>query len=451
VANKIPDVKRVKREGDNRQPGVRVASLDGGRLRRLSERLAGLNASGASRLETGRFMARYVWTKLPLLWQGATTKLNSGRVRSSIKAQLPADKPVILVHTLGGGIGDNIVIARFLRDLGAECGPLEFDVACNSAGAARWVFESIPGFRDCHSSFLFREIAPLYAVAIRITQVAEVCARDERQLALNPKLAAVCRRLEAFIADNAALVAELPCSSGDFGRRAVYANQTRSSYLHYQAGIAHGGEGFSLRQDEAVLGRLGLAGKDYVTVHNGFDAAFVVSGQTSTKTYPRFDEALALLKAQRPNLTIVQLGTPETSAPLVGADVSLVGKTSLAEAAALIGGSKLHLDVDSGLAHIASVIGAKALVLFGPSDADYFGYSQNRNLHPAFCGGCWWINESWMDRCPRGFSEARCMTSHQPSDVVREAIALLDHRGVQGMRSLPRESSRAAAPLAAQP
>lgn len=439
----------MKRDGDNGRPGVRVASLDGGRLRRLSERIAGLNASGASPLETGRFMARYVWTKLPLLWQGAATKLKSGRVRSSIKAQLPTDKPVILVHTLGGGIGDNIVIARFLRDLGAACGPLEFDVACNSAGAARWVFETIPGFRECHSSFLFREIAPLYALAIRITQVAEVCAYDERQLALNPKLASVCRRLEAFVADNAGLVAELPCSSGDFGRRAVYANQTRSTYLHYQAGIAHGGEGFDLRLDGSVLGRLGLAGKDYVTVHNGFDAAFVVSGQTSTKTYPRFDEALALLKAQRPNLTIVQLGTPETSAALATADISLVGKTSLAEAAALIGGSRLHLDVDSGLAHIASVIGAKALVLFGPSDADYFGYGQNRNLSPAFCGGCWWINESWMDRCPRGFAEARCMTSHQPSDVVREAIAILDSRAPQSARSVSRVTSSADAQLTA--
>ena len=51
-----------------------------------------------------------------------------------------------------------------------------------------------------------------------------------------------------------------------------------------------------------------------------------------------------------------------------GRAVSLAGKTSLGELAALLAGSALHLGVDSAPPHIAFAVGAPTVTIFGPSN-----------------------------------------------------------------------------------
>jgi hypothetical protein len=74
---------------------------------------------------------------------------------------------------------------------------------------------------------------------------------------------------------------------------------------------------------------------------------------------------------------------------------------------------------------MAACLGTRSCVLFGPTDADYFGYPQNINMRPGCCGGCWWTTDSWMDQCPRGFASAPCMDSIPPEDVVRHLVRTL--------------------------
>jgi ADP-heptose:LPS heptosyltransferase len=103
----------------------------------------------------------------------------------------------------------------------------------------------------------------------------------------------------------------------------------------------------------------------------------------------------------------------------------LIGKTTMPEVAAIIASAELHLDNESGLVHMAACLGTRSCVLFGPTDADYFGYPQNINIRPGCCGGCWWTTDSWMDQCPRGFATAPCMDSIAPEDVVRHLVRTL--------------------------
>jgi hypothetical protein len=93
--------------------------------------------------------------------------------------------------------------------------------------------------------------------------------------------------------------------------------------------------------------------------------------------------------------------------------------------------SRFHIDIESGLVHLARCFGVRSCVLFGPTPADYFGYPDNVNLRPAECGGCWWINQTWMDQCPRGLSEAICMTGHDPERVAAAIIEALQPIGPQ--------------------
>jgi ADP-heptose:LPS heptosyltransferase len=167
-----------------------------------------------------------------------------------------------------------------------------------------------------------------------------------------------------------------------------------------------------------------LAGRRYLTVHNGFDPDFVISRATTTKCYPHFASVVSELKLRYPQLLLVQIGGA-TSTPIAGVDVGLIGRTTIPEAAAVIAGAQLHLDNESGLVHMAACLGTRSCVLFGPTDADYFGYPQNINLRPGCCGGCWWTTDSWMDQCPRGFATPPCMDSIVPEDVVRHLLRTL--------------------------
>src|SRR5262249_20404119 len=145
----------------------------------------------------------------------------------------------------------------------------------------------------------------------------------------------------------------------------------------------------------------------------------------ATKCYPHFDEIIRRLKSRFPHLTTVQIGAT-TSVPIAGIDLDLVNRTTLWEVAEVVRNARLHLDNEGGLVHLAAAMGTRSCVVFGPTSTDYFGYVDNINVRPRFCGGCWWTNETWMDQCPRGFSEARCMTEQDPGDIAREIISHLD-------------------------
>ena len=61
-----------------------------------------------------------------------------------------------------------------------------------------------------------------------------------------------------------------------------------------------------------------------------------------------------------------------------------------------------------------------------------FGYPGNINIDPTFCGGCWWINQSWMNQCPRDFETARCMTEQKPEAVAAAILRALAQHAAAG-------------------
>ena len=106
---------------------------------------------------------------------------------------------------------------------------------------------------------------------------------------------------------------------------------------------------------------------------------------------------------------------------LDGAVVDLVGRTSPAEAFALVKRACLVLSEDSGLMHMAWVSGVPTLALFGSSRAD-----RSQPLGPASvclhsgdleCGFC-------MEAECR-FGDVHCLTRYDARDVARRAIELV--------------------------
>jgi hypothetical protein len=395
------------------------------RLERLWRNSAELRSRNAS---VGRIIAYnmcFTAKKVPLLPCIARARRDRRQVIAELRIGREADGGVanICLAAPGAGVGDNIILARFARDLARHCGSLTIDFAAHKPERDRWIFSGVDGFREVRNAFLFDAIAPEYTLAIEVSQTATIRHADPDHPALAPRsaLAQIVASLKAFQHRNAQDITNQPYSSGPLARRAVYANRTRATFLQGQAAISYGGDDLPLATDPSMLERCGLEGRRYLTVHNGFDPDFVITRAAATKCYPHFASVVSELKLRCPQLLLVQVGSA-TSTPIEGIDVNLIGQTTMPEIAAIIGSAEFHLDNESGLVHMAACLGTRSCVLFGPTDADYFAYPQNINIRPGCCGGCWWTTESWMDQCPRGFAAAPCMESIAPEDVVQHLV-----------------------------
>jgi ADP-heptose:LPS heptosyltransferase len=107
--------------------------------------------------------------------------------------------------------------------------------------------------------------------------------------------------------------------------------------------------------------------------------------------------------------------------------VNLKNKLKFMESVSVLAGSCLHVDTESGLVHAAACLGVRSVVMFGPTNVDWFGYSQNINVAPKQCGNCWWASDSWMDICVMGHEPAICTSrsSISPVEVARRAVSAL--------------------------
>ncbi len=336
----------------------------------------------------------------------------------------PAPVPAIGIRILGG-VGDYVVIARFLRDLAATIGPSQFDLYSNKPKLAAWVFASLPGIRHSLDEAAFAPARAGYTLAAQVSQfilIEKPWVRPD-SLRRHRGLQRVAATVQAFRPMIEPIIAEHPRLDSFLAQKAIFANRRRHDYLHFIAGVAYGGDELDLAVTDSATHSHGLHRRRYVTVHNGYDPSIVVSQRRATKCYPHFGQVISRLRKTHGDVVFVQIGI-HTSDPIPDADINLIGQTSLPEAAGLIRGALFHLDNEGGLVHLARAVGTASCVVFGPTSSRYFGYRANSNIDPSFCGGCWWVTETWMNHCPRGFAGARCM-AEQPAAAVAEAAERL--------------------------
>lgn len=173
----------------------------------------------------------------------------------------------------------------------------------------------------------------------------------------------------------------------------------------------------------------GLRRDEYVVVHHGADNRTRKGREEvyQTKNWPvrHWHELVGHLTAD--GLHCVQLGTLSED-PIDGA-ADLRGQTTLMEALSVLEGAKLLVDTEGGLVHMARAMRTPAVVLFGPTDPDGFGYDgHSRVLASINCGWqpCCWKEEDgkplWKDACfLTGDEESFCMSALLPR-VVRKAV-----------------------------
>lgn len=404
-----------------------LSAINRTRLLRLQRTFREVYAETGSLKQSTRHTLLLLVRKLLPLARYATFTFGrlfvSHRLRISNERRIQTS-PVIGVRILGGA-GDYIVIARFLRDLMDFIGPATFDIYSNKRDLADWIFGPLPGFRSSLDEAVFAPRSAGYTAAMQVSQFVEIDQHyaDNDALRPHPRLHEAMRAIRDFRPSIEPIIQQHPRLDSFLAQKAIFANRTRRDYLHFMAGLPYASDRLPIRLKTSLVARHKLGSTRYVTVHNGYDPNMLVLGQRATKCYPHFGKVIDLLRCKFPDILFVQVGV-HTSVKIPEVDIDLVGATSLPEVAGLISGAVLHLDNEGGLVHLAAALGTKSCVVFGPTASRYFGYPGNINIDPVFCGGCWWINETWMNHCPRSFPVARCMTEQPPSAV---AMAVENH------------------------
>jgi len=166
-----------------------------------------------------------------------------------------------------------------------------------------------------------------------------------------------------------------------------------------------------------------LRSTPYITIHHGADRKMTLGKNVQTKNLS-IDQWTAVVKDLRQsNYTVVQMG--ESGESLVpGVDIDLRGATNFSQSAHVIKLASCHVDTEGGLVHVCRAVQNRAVVMFGPTPVEFFGYNTNVNLGTAVCSNCWWTTADWSARCPRGLETPECMDSHDPKAVAAAAIQL---------------------------
>lgn len=164
--------------------------------------------------------------------------------------------------------------------------------------------------------------------------------------------------------------------------------------------------------------RLCLPNK-YITVNYGGGVDASSKNNSIAKDWPfeHVGKFVQLFKKKYSGIGVVQVGSKGTL-ELGGVNVYVLGE-SLELVKYVLQGSLLHVDKEGGLVHLATQLGTKCIVCFGPTQVEYFGYAENINVCSGNCHGCHCLYDGF-DVCARGMEKPECMWEITPEMVMEK-------------------------------
>jgi hypothetical protein len=324
-----------------------------------------------------------------------------------------------------GGVGDGIVIARLIRDIQLYLDyKFEFDIYFHSPKMINQIYLNIKGFRDIFDADLYQRSKNFYDFSL----FANTFLTFNNELINYPFLLSESRavlklfsNVESFrkkekIED---FIRAHPFLDGAFADRQSLQGRSRYDFMHEMIGVPYTGHLLNINKDINILSKYNLNNIKYITVHDGWDENFKFISSRPTKSIPinTWTFIIQQIKLKFPNHLIVQIGGLKGQL-IDGVDIYLKNKITFEDAISIIGFSYLHFDSESGLVHLASALGIKSVVFFGPTNYKWFSYPENININPIECGNCWWSTETWMNTCPVGYIEPKCI-KHNEDNIVQ--------------------------------
>lgn len=173
-----------------------------------------------------------------------------------------------------------------------------------------------------------------------------------------------------------------------------------------------------------------LTDVEYITINYGTDAIEMGKRQLKMWTVDGYERLIQLIKDEYSDIKVVQLGA-SNNLRIKGVDKFILGQ-SIEYVKHIIKHSICHIDCEGGLVHLATQLGTKCIVLFGPTPVHMYGYKQNINIVSDVCNNCMGMTENWAYKCSKGYEEAICMKGILPEIVFSEFKKIMKERKVTG-------------------
>jgi hypothetical protein len=329
---------------------------------------------------------------------------------------------IFICISITGGIGDVICVARWIRQVKERFGQLiVIDVFFTSPQKVRFILKP-NGVREVFSDLIFRRLSSSYDTVLTVNHFIishDSKFKTKRILSIAPDFYYFIKNIKKSVLPYQKYIDFHPTLDGLFADLIVEKGLTRKDFLSKISGFEAPNSNLSFEfPDEFFLKEIGLNECQYITVHDGWDATWNKASVRPTKSYPidLFAGAITLVKNQYPNIKIVQLGF-NTGSVIPGIDINLRNLTSLDQDALILKQAKAHIDIEGGLVHLATSIGTPCVVLSGPTNISYYGYSENKNIQSKECGNCMHVTDTANESCPLNYKPIKCMPSILPNEI----------------------------------
>lgn len=316
-----------------------------------------------------------------------------------------------------GGFGDYIISSKLLDEILLSV-PCRIDVYCENVVFGNAIYQTRPGVRVIPYESL-QGHRSVYDLVLRVEHFVHVLSCNQYRIAkLQPEFSDKVVRLGKNIKTI----------------RPEIEQQWYREAMHFRICSFHGinrytelrmGNVFKIPDRYAYvdlkeeygdcLDGFGLESKKYITLNRGADSMGRSTMQTKVWPQEYYEQLVEMMKKEKPNIVIVQLGT-SSNTKIRGVDKYVLGRT-MEVTKWILKNSCLHIDCEGGLVHLATQLGTKCVVLFGPTPMNMYAYPQNINLVSDKCSNCMGTHKDWAFSCLKDAGKALCMHDLQPDYV----------------------------------
>jgi ADP-heptose:LPS heptosyltransferase len=334
---------------------------------------------------------------------------------------------------VSGGLGDNIIQKRFIKELIKYAPDVNVDLySIRNADYLKWLYSDTPEIKYVIDDLgcRYNDFRQEYSVAMVIEACRYVRIDVIDETHLSEVYSELCKRLihlkSEFDREDISLTT--PIAVPNLIR--IFKGQNAYSCFNYNGAFCINDKVVDIPISENARENYKTYGlKRYFTVNYG-------AGECSDPRkvakmwYPeRFEEVIACLKKSYPDIEAVQLGT-DNAEHLAGINHYIFGE-SMDNVAAVLEHSLFHIDTEGGLVHLATQVGTKCFVLFGPSPESFYGYDNNENIKAGNCHNCIGLLKD-HNRCVRGMEFPECMDRITAEMVYKRVVAYLEEASIDG-------------------
>lgn len=330
-----------------------------------------------------------------------------------------SDNAVHIAFCPTGGLGDYIICAKVLEEI-QKISEVKIDVFCEKEAFGRAIY----GSRENVALKQYKKFEKKrngYDLALLVEHFIHIKNYDKKRLL---ELSPLLYQKVKYILDNwDRLYVDIPQLCW---RERIHFERCRilglDRWSELQMGDAFiiADKKVRIPMDETYLTKWeenGYADKKYITINYGTDV--MRAGCKQLKMWPKeyYEELIKLIHEKLPDIKAVQLGDKDAEM-IRGCDKYVFGE-SMEQTKWILKKSLTHIDCEGGLVHLATQLGTKCIVIFGPTPLHMYGYEENINLQSVQCNNCMGLHNNWAYSCFCG-TDGACMQEIKAQEVFEK-------------------------------